>query len=69
LSPQNESHHQYLSIIDISIFEGQINEDALEKWLNMLEGYFYVHNFSERENITLALLKALPHVKHWWENY
>jgi hypothetical protein len=34
-----------------------------------LEGYFYVHNFSDRENITFALLKALPHVKHWWKTY
>jgi hypothetical protein len=41
--------------------------DALEKWLNFLEGYFSVHNFSDRENTTFALLKALPHVKHWWE--
>jgi hypothetical protein len=43
--------------------------DALEKWLNLLEGYFYVHNFSDREKITSALLKALPHIKHWWETY
>jgi hypothetical protein len=34
--------------------------DALEKWLNMLEGYFSVHNFSDRENITFALLKVVP---------
>jgi hypothetical protein len=53
----------------IPIFEGQIDVDALEKWLNMLEGYLSVHNFSEREKITFALLKALPHVKHWWETY
>jgi hypothetical protein len=52
---------------DIPIFEGQIDADALEKWLNLLESYFSVHNFSDRENITFALLKALPHVKHWWE--
>jgi hypothetical protein len=25
---------------DIPIFEGQIDVDALEKWLNLLEGYF-----------------------------
>jgi hypothetical protein len=31
---------------DIPIFEGQIDADALEKWLNLLEGYFSVHNFS-----------------------
>jgi hypothetical protein len=43
--------------------------DALEKWLNLLEGYFFVHNFFDREKITFALLRALPHVKHWWETY
>jgi hypothetical protein len=50
---------------DIPVFEGQIDVDALEKWLNLLEGYFYVHNFSDGEKITFALLKALPLVKHW----
>jgi hypothetical protein len=54
---------------DIPIFEGKIDVDALDKWLNLLEGYLFVHNFSDRENITFALLKALPHVKHWWETY
>jgi hypothetical protein len=53
----------------ISVFEGKIDMDALEKWLNLLEGYFFVHNFSSGEKITFALLKALPHVKHWWETY
>jgi hypothetical protein len=52
---------------NIIVFEGQIDADALEKWLNMIEGYFSIHNFSDMENITFALLKALPHVKHWWE--
>jgi hypothetical protein len=54
---------------DIPTFEGQIDVDALEKWLNLLEGYFSVHNFSNRENITFVLLKVVPHVKHWWETY
>jgi hypothetical protein len=63
-SPFNEQVN-----FDIHVFEGQIDADALEKWLNLLEGYFSVHNFSDRENITFALLKALPHVKHWWETY
>jgi len=53
----------------IPIFEGQIDVEALEKWLTLLEGYFSVHNFSEKEKITFALFKALPHVKHWWETY
>ena len=54
---------------DIPVFEGQIDADALEKWLNMLEGYFSVYTFSDREKITFALLKAIPHVKNWWETH
>ena len=53
----------------IPIFEGQIDAEALEKWLTLLEGYFSVNNFFYREKITFALLKALPHVKHRWETY
>jgi hypothetical protein len=49
---------------DIPVSEGQIDADALEKCLNLLEGYFSVHNFFDREKITFTLLKALPHVKH-----
>jgi hypothetical protein len=41
----------------------------LEKWLSLLEGYFFVQNFSNNERITFALLKALPYVGDWWENY
>jgi hypothetical protein len=54
---------------DIPIFEGQIDADVVDKWLNLLEGYFSVHNFSNREKITFALLKAIPHVKDWWETF
>jgi hypothetical protein len=54
---------------DIPIFEGQIDTDVVDKWLNLLEGYFFVHNFSNRENITFALLKVIPHVKYWWETF
>jgi hypothetical protein len=54
---------------DIPLFEGHIYVDALEKLLNLLEGYFSVHNFSNDEKITFALLKAFPHVRYWWETY
>ena len=53
----------------IPIFEGQIDADIVDKWLNLLEGYFSVHDFSNREKITFTLLKASPHVKYWWETY
>ena len=28
-----------------------------------------VYNFFDREKSTFALLKVVPHVKDWWENY
>ena len=53
----------------IPIFEVQIDADAVEKWLNLLKEYFSIHNFFDRENITFALLKAIPHVKDWRETF
>jgi hypothetical protein len=37
---------------DIPLFEGLIDLDVVGKWLNLLEGYFSVHNFFDREKIT-----------------
>jgi hypothetical protein len=58
-----------LAYFDIPLFEGLIDVDVVDKWLNLLEVYFSVHNFFDREKITFALLKAIPHVKYWWETY
>ena len=52
---------------EIPTFEGQIDTDVVDKWLNMLNGYFFVHEFSSREKIVFTLLKAVPHVKDWWD--
>jgi hypothetical protein len=30
---------------DIPLFEGLIDADVVGKWLNLLEGFFLVHNF------------------------
>jgi hypothetical protein len=54
---------------DIPLFEGLINVNVVDKWLNLLEGYFSVHNFSDRETIPFALLKVVPQVKDWWDSY
>jgi hypothetical protein len=65
--PQEEAPppSRYKSILIFLIFEGQIDVDAIDKWLNLLEGYFSIHNFSDIENIKFALLKVIPHVKYW----
>ena len=43
--------------------------DVVEKWLNLLEGYFSIHNFFDRDNIAFALLEVIPLVKYWWETF
>jgi hypothetical protein len=48
---------------DIPLFEGLIDENVVDKWLNLIEGYFSVHNFFDREKIIFSLLKNVPHVK------
>jgi len=50
---------------EIPIFEGKIDADIVDKWLNILEGYFSVHDFSNREKNTFSLLKTVPHIKNW----
>ena len=47
---------------DIPIFEGQIDANVVDRWLNLLEGYFSVHELSNPEKIIFSLLKAIPHV-------
>jgi hypothetical protein len=54
---------------DIHLFEGNIDVDDLEKWLNMLEGYYSVQKKLTSKRSPFMLLKALPHVKYWWEGY
>ena len=54
---------------DIPLFEGLIDADVVDKWLNLLEGYFLFHNFFDREKITFALLKFIPHVNDLWDTY
>ena len=45
---------------DIPLFEGLIDADFVDKWLNLLEGYFLVHNFFKRENITFFTPQGRP---------
>ena len=63
------THFKVQVNFDIPIFEVQIDTDVVDRWFNLLEWYFLVHDFSYREKIIFALLKATPHVKDWWETY
>jgi len=45
---------------DIPIFEGQIDADVIDKWLNLLDGYFFVHYFSVRKISLFHFSKQPP---------
>jgi hypothetical protein len=63
------THFKVQVNFDIPLFEGRIDADTLEKWLNLLEGYYFVKKKIDIKKITCALLKSLPCVKYWWEGY
>lgn len=50
---------------EIPIFECQIDVDIIDKWINLLEGYFSFPDFFSREKLTFTLLKATLHIKDW----
>ena len=45
---------------DIPIFEGQIDADSIDRWLNILEGYFSVHDFPTGRRLFLHSSKLPP---------
>jgi hypothetical protein len=45
---------------DIPIFEGQIDADVVDKWLNLLEGYFFSITFRIEKRLLLHSSKSFP---------
>jgi hypothetical protein len=45
---------------DIPIFEGQIDADGVDKWLNLLEGYFLSITFRIEKRLLLRSSKPFP---------
>jgi hypothetical protein len=39
------THFKVQVNFDIPIFEGQIDAYVVDRWLNLLEGYFLIHDF------------------------
>ena len=45
---------------EIPIFEGQIDADAIDKWLNLLEGYFLFTIFPAEKRLLSLFSKSPP---------
>jgi hypothetical protein len=42
---------------------------SIDKWLNLLEGYFLFMIFPIGKILLFHFSKSTPHVKDWWETY
>ena len=54
--------------LDIPNLERNIDMESVDNWVQQLESYYAVNQFSEAEKITIASLKMSTSVHCWWEN-
>ena len=41
----------------------------IDRWINILQVYFSIHNFFDRENITFVFHRVTLHFKDWLEKH
>jgi hypothetical protein len=51
--------------IDIPTFDGTINAEKLDSWVDQLETYFTLYGFSSGEKVAFARLKLTSHALAW----
>ena len=54
--------------LDILNLEANIDAESVENWVQQLEYYYVVNQFSKAEKITIASLKMTTSVRCWWDN-
>ena len=75
-SRESATRHCYDKIIpfkvqmnlDIPNFEGKIDAESVDNWVQQLESYYAVNQLSEAKNITIASFKMSNFVHCWWDN-
>jgi hypothetical protein len=55
--------------LEIPMFNGQTNVEALDSWLKQLEVYFGLYQIQETQQISFTHLKMTRHALLWWESY
>ncbi|PWA72915.1 hypothetical protein CTI12_AA265000 [Artemisia annua] len=54
--------------IDISTYDGTIDTEKLDSWLDQLDTYFPLYGFRSNEKVVFARLKLTSHVLAWWNS-
>lgn len=54
---------------DILTFDGTVNAEKLESWIDQLETYFTLYGFNSREKVAFVRLKLASYALAWWNTY
>ncbi|GJV03437.1 hypothetical protein Tco_1337006 [Tanacetum coccineum] len=67
---EHGSHHplKVEAKIDISTFDGTIDAEKLDSWLDQLETYFTLYGFRSSDKVVFARLKLTSHALAWWNS-
>ncbi|GJX35632.1 hypothetical protein Tco_0247189 [Tanacetum coccineum] len=52
--------------IDIPSYDGTVDAEKLDSWLDQLETYFTLYGFTSTEKVSFARLKLTSHALAWW---
>nr|GEV77433.1 hypothetical protein [Tanacetum cinerariifolium] len=64
------SHHPFKveARIDIPTYDGTIDAEKLDSWIDQLETYFTLYGFSSSDKVVYAWLKLTSHALAWWNS-
>ena len=55
--------------VDISLYDGSVDVDKLDDWIERLETYFTVYDYKSSHKINFAVLKLSKHALVWWKAF
>ncbi|GKC73147.1 hypothetical protein Tco_1119030 [Tanacetum coccineum] len=55
--------------IDIPSYDGTVDTEKLDSWIDQLETYFTLYGLSSTEKVSFARLKLTSHALAWWNSF
>ncbi|KAL6191619.1 hypothetical protein ACLB2K_038009 [Fragaria x ananassa] len=55
--------------VEIPMYDGSVNVEKLDDWIERLDTYFTLYGYSSKEKIIFATLKLSVHALSWWKSY
>ncbi|GJW16490.1 hypothetical protein Tco_0020623 [Tanacetum coccineum] len=68
--PDHGSQHPFKveARIDIPTYDGTVDAEKLDSWIDQLETYFTLYGFRSKEKVIFARLKLTSHALAWWNS-